>query len=195
MDSRQLKLDLAGPSVHEGERLWEYAVMVTDVNYPIEAVAQLYRACADCRTGQFSGFDELKNQWGLSGFTTQDINLCQTTAQACALVYIGWNWYCRAANPTARIEAITSRPLLLAAVGRATHGAGQTTLYLKPLHGKVGLLKSLIANIRAALQHVKDAAEQFKTTDRWAVLLRYVSDKIALTIEWFKPPNALSATG
>jgi hypothetical protein len=47
------------------------------------------------------------------------------------------------------------------------------------MHGKASMLKSLIANIRAALQHVKDTAEQFKVTDRWAVLLRYVSDKIA----------------
>ncbi|WP_235823469.1 transposase, partial [Azohydromonas sediminis] len=31
MDGKQLRLDLAGPSVHEGERLWEYAVLVTDV--------------------------------------------------------------------------------------------------------------------------------------------------------------------
>jgi len=44
------------------------------------------------------------------------------------------------------------------------------------------------------LQHVKDAAEQFKTTDRWAVLLRCFSDKIAATIERFKPPNALPST-
>ena len=41
VDGRQLKLDLVGPSVHEGERLWEYAVMVTDVAYPIKAVGQL----------------------------------------------------------------------------------------------------------------------------------------------------------
>ena len=121
VDGRQLKLDLAGPSVHDGERLWEYAVMVTDVAYPIEAVTQLYRDRADCRTRQFSGFDELKNQWGSSGFTTHDINRCQTTARACALVYNWWSWYCRTANPTARMQAITSRPLLLAAVGRATH--------------------------------------------------------------------------
>ena len=91
------------------------------------------------------------------------------------------------------MEAITSRPLLLAAVGRATHSGGQTTL--TPLHGKVNLLKSLIANIRAALQHVKAAAEQFKTADRWAVLLRYVSDRIAATLPPFKPPPWLSATG
>jgi len=189
VDGKQLRLDLAGPSVHEGERLWEYAVLVTDVKYPIEAVAQLYRDRADCE----NGFDELKNQWGLSGFTTQDINRCQTTARACALVYNWWSWYCRAANPTARMEAITSRPLLLAAVGRVTHSGGQTTLYLTPLHGKAGLLKSLIANIHAALQHVKDAAEQFKTTDRWAVLLRYISQRIAPVIGPFRPPPGLPA--
>ena len=78
VDGRQLKLDLVGASVHEGERLWDYAVLVTDVSYPIGAVAQLYRDRADCRICQVSGFDELKNQWGLIGFTTQDINRCQT---------------------------------------------------------------------------------------------------------------------
>ena len=93
------------------------------------------------------------------------------------------------------MEAITSRPLLLAAVGQATHSAGQTTLHLTPLHGKAGLLKSLIANIHAALQHVKAAAEKLEAKDRWAVLLRYVSDKIAPVIGPFRPPSALPATG
>jgi Transposase DDE domain group 1 len=191
IDGKQLQLDLAGPSVLEGERLWEYAVMVTDVKYPLEAIGQLYRDRADCE----NGFDELKNQWGLSGFTTQDINRCQTTARACALVYNWWSWYCRTANPSARMQAITSRPLLLAAVGTVANHAGQTTLYLTPLHGKANILKPLIANIRAALQHVKDTAEQFKVIDRWAVLLRYVSDKIAPTLGPFRPADALPATG
>ena len=57
------------------------------------------------------------------------------------------------------MEAITSRPLLLAAVARATRSGGQTTLYLTPLHGKANLLKTLIANIHAALQHVTAAAQ------------------------------------
>ena len=112
-----------------------------------------------------NGFDELKNQWGLSGFTTQDINRCQTTARTCALVYNGWSWYCRTANPSARMEAITSRPLWLGAVGTVANHAGQSTLYLSALHGKAHILKPLIANIRAALQHVKDTAQQFKLVD------------------------------
>ena len=191
VNGKQLKLDLAGPSVHEGDRLWEYAVMVTDTAYPIEAIGQLYRDRADCE----NGFDELKNQWGLSGFTTRDINRCQTTARACALVYNWWSWYCRAANPTARMEAITSRPLLLAAVGRAAHSGGQTTLYLTPMHGQANLLRPLIANIQAALQHVRAAAEQFKSADPWTFLLRYISNMIAPALPAFTTPAALQASG
>jgi hypothetical protein len=188
--SGQLKLDLQ-PSVHEGDRLWEYAVLVTDVSYPIESIGQLYRDRADAE----NSFDELKNQWGLSGFTTQDMNRCQTTARACALVYNWWSWYCRAAHPSARMEAITSRPLLLAAVGKAANHAGQTTLYLTPLHGKANALKSLIANVGAALRHVRAAAEQFKHIDPWVTMLRYVSEKIAPTLGPFRPLQRLPATG
>ena len=61
-------------------------MLVTDVAYPVVAIGQLYRDRADCE----NGFDELKNQWGLSGFTMQDINRCQTTAGACALVVSVW---------------------------------------------------------------------------------------------------------
>jgi hypothetical protein len=191
IDARQLKLDLQPAVFEAGDKLWEYAVLVTDVQYPLEAVGQLYRDRADAE----NGFDELKNQWGLSGFTTQDINRCQTTARACALVYNWWSWYCRAAHPTARMEAITSRPLLLAAVGKAANHAGRTTLYLTPLHGKAKALKSLLANIGAALRHVRATAEQFRHADPWTTLLRYVSDKIAPTLKPFTPPDMLSATG
>ena len=188
---QQLRLDLASPSLHESGRLWEYAVMVTDVAYPIEAIGQLYRDRADCE----NGFDELKNQWGMGGFTTQDLNRCQTTARACALVYNWWSWYGRAAKPGARMEAITSRPLMLAAVGKAASHAGRTTLYLTLLHGKAHILKPLIANIRAALEHVRAIAEQFKTQDPWAVMLRYISHRIAPTIGPFRPLDRLAGTG
>jgi hypothetical protein len=170
----QLHLSLADNAVLDAARMWEYTVLVTDVAYPLEAVAQLYRDRCDCE----NGFDELKNQWGLSGFTTQDIARCQTTARAGALVYNWWSWYCRAAHPGARLEAVTSRPLLLAAVGKAANHAGQTQLYLTPLHAKTQTIKSLIVNIRAALQHVKQIAEQLPNVNRWRELLRYICRRI-----------------
>jgi hypothetical protein len=154
--------------------VWEYAVLVTNSGYRLEAMAQLYRDRADAE----NGFDELKNQWGWGGFTTQDIERCQTSARAVALIYNWWSWYCRAAKPQARMEAITSRALLLAAVGRATKHAGQTTLYLTTMHASRTALMLLLANIRAALSHVKRVAEQSPTTDRWKTLLDYIVARI-----------------
>jgi PEP-CTERM motif len=77
VDGKQLRLDLAGPSVHEGDKLLGCAVLVTVVAYRLESIGQLYRDRADAE----NAFDELKNPWGLSGFTTQDINRSQTMAR------------------------------------------------------------------------------------------------------------------
>ena len=166
----QMELLLPGEEVE----LWEYAVLVTNSSYALESMAQLYRDRADAE----NGFDELKNQWGWGGFTTQDIERCQTSARAVALVYNWWSWYCRAAKPKARMEAITSRALLLASVGRATQHAGKTTLYLTPMHAARATLMMLIANVRAALSHVRAVAEQSPTADRWKTLLDYIVAKI-----------------
>ena len=51
--------------------------------------------------------------WG--GFTTHDLARCRLTARMVALVDNGWNIYVRLAEPDKHLEAITSRPLLLAA--------------------------------------------------------------------------------
>jgi hypothetical protein len=166
----QIELLLPGQDVD----VWEYAVLVTNSGYPLHTMAQLYRDRADAE----NGFDELKNQWGWGGFTTQDMERCQTSARAVALVYNWWSWYCRAAKPGARMEAITSRALLLAAVGRATKHAGKTTLHLTPMHASIATLTLLIANIRKALSHVKAVAEQFPAVDRWKTLLDYIVAKI-----------------
>ena len=169
-------------------QVWEYAVLVTSSGYALEVFGQLYRDRADCE----NGFDELKNQWGWGGFTTQDIERCQASARAVALVYNWWSWYCRAAQPGARMEAITSRALLLAGVGRAVKHAGQTTLYLTPMHAATDKLMALITNIRAALSHVRAVAEQLPNTDRWRAFLNYVVDKITRPLPPWLPPKELA---
>jgi hypothetical protein len=63
-------------------KLWEYAVLVTNTAYPPQALGQLYRDRADCE----NGFDELKNQWGWGGYTTQDMERCYLSARAVALI-------------------------------------------------------------------------------------------------------------
>lgn len=76
------------------------------------------------------------------------------------------------------MEAITSRPLLLAGVGRAVKHAGQCTLYLTAMHAAGKSLIALISNIRQALAHVKAIAEQLPKIDRWHTLLDYIVSKI-----------------
>ena len=187
----QLVLALPFDEVQDNAQVWEYTVLVTNVQYDIAAIGQLYRDRCDCE----NGFDELKNQWGWGGFTTQDMHRSQITARAVALVYNWWSWYVRAANPNARREALTSRPLLLAAVGRATSSGNQTTLYLTPMHAEVGLIKSMIANVHAAIRHVRQAAEQLPKLDRWAALLAYICQRIVGQIGLPTPPPALAAPG
>jgi hypothetical protein len=68
-------------------------------------------------------------------------------------------------------------------------------LYLTPLHGKVPTIKALIANIRAALQHVRTIAEQLPKVDRWATLLRYICQRFAPTIANPMPQTALAPSG
>jgi hypothetical protein len=199
---RAVKTDLALSRTTEDQQIellmpdkdvqaWEYAVLVTSSAYPLAVFGQLYRDRADCE----NGFDELKNQWGWGGFTTQDIERCQASARAVALVYNWWSWYCRAAQPGARMEAITSRALLLAGVGRAVKHAGQTTLYLTPMHAATGKLMALLANVRAALSHVRAVAEQLPQTNRWTTLLNYVVAKITRPLPPWLAPKQLMATG
>ena len=177
--------------MHDSDRLWEYAVLVTNSDYPLAAFGQLYRDRADCE----NGFDELKNQWGWGGFTTQDIERCQSSARAVALVYNWWSWYCRAAKPGARMEAITSRALLLAGVGRAVKHAGQTTLYLTPMHAAKDKLMGLIANVHAALSHVKAVAEQLPNANRWKTFVDFVVAKITRPLPPWVPQTQIEAAG
>jgi hypothetical protein len=67
----------------KGGPLYEYAVLVTSLPEEILALGQHYRDRADAE----NNFDELKNQWGWSGFTTHDLKRCQIMARIIATVY------------------------------------------------------------------------------------------------------------
>jgi hypothetical protein len=162
-------------------KLWEYAVLVTNTAHPLDAMGQLYRDRAD---GE-NGFDELTNQWGWGGYTTHDLERCNLSARAVALIYNWWSWYVRLAHPKARREAITSRPLLLAGVARLTEHAGQSRLLLTLTHAAGDQIKAMIANIRKGLDHIRATAPQLPKADRWRALIRYIVDQILR----LKPPS------
>ena len=102
--------------------VWEYAALVTSLDREILTLGQLYRDRADCE----NVFDELKNQWGWGGFTTQDLTRCRLLAGMVALIYNWWSLFVRLADPEHHREAINSRPLLLSAIARKTQHAGQS---------------------------------------------------------------------
>jgi hypothetical protein len=171
-ESPQQELPFAEGS--DKAKLWEYSVLVTNADYSLEAMGQLYRDRADCE----NGFDELKNQWGWGGYTTHDLERCNLSARAVALIYNWWSWYVRLAHPKARLEAITSRPMLLAGVARLTQHAGQSRLLLTISHAAGDQIKAIIANIRKGLDHVLATAPQLPQTGRWPALVRYIVSKI-----------------
>jgi len=93
------------------------------------------------------------------------------------------------------MEAITSRALLLSGVGRTVKHAGQTTLYLTPMHAATGKLMALLANVRAALSHVRAVAEQLPSINRWTAFLNNAVAKITRPLPPWIAPEQLMATG
>ena len=88
------------------------AVLVSSLDenaYPTVAMPRLYRERSDCE----NNFDELKNQWGWSGYTTRQIAPCRLMANLVALFSNWWNLYVRFYDEEHHREAITSRPALM----------------------------------------------------------------------------------
>ncbi|MDZ7924121.1 MAG: transposase [Marinagarivorans sp.] len=185
-EKRQKSLQFAEPL--QPVKLWEYTVLVTNADYDIDAIGQLYRDRADCE----NGFDELKNQWGWGGYTTRDLERCNLSARAVALIYNWWSWYVRLAHPQTRLEAITSRPLLLAGIARLTQHAGQSHLLLTITHAASTQIKAMIANVRKGLDFVRTTAPQLTKPERWAALVRYIVGQIIAATEKIHAPPAVS---
>jgi hypothetical protein len=147
--------------------VYEYAVLVTSLPDEILALGQHYRDRADAE----NNFDELKNQWGWSGFTTHDLKRCQIMARIIALVYNWWSLFTRLAIPEKHAEAITSRPLLLNAVGKQTTHGGQTTVTVTSMHAKAPQMRSALQAISSFLATIRNAAEQLTYPQRWLLIL------------------------
>jgi hypothetical protein len=89
--SKKQQQSLQFADAQQPVNIWEYAVLITNTDFDLDAIGQLYRDRADCE----NGFDEMKNQWGWGGYTTQDMKRCNLSAKAVALVYNWWSWYVR----------------------------------------------------------------------------------------------------
>jgi Transposase DDE domain group 1 len=156
--------------LQQGQELYEYAVLVTSLSEEVLSIAQLYRDRAEAE----NIFDELKNQWGWTGFTTGDVQRCQILARIIALIYNWWSLYTRLAIPHRHTEATTSRPLLLYGVARQTRHAHQSTLTITSNHAQAPQIRQALATVSQFLQRVRTTAEQLAPVDRWRAVLRFI---------------------
>ena len=165
--------------------LWEYSVVMTSLDCEDITLAQFYWDRGDAE----NTFDELKNQWGWGGFTTQDLKRTQITARMTAIAYNWWSLFVRLVDPMTAREAITSRPLLLAGIARATNHAGQTTLLLTSSHGQTHKIKEKLSDLTQFLRE-RPSAPQLTSIGRWFRILSYALAKF-LHGRDLKPPHNL----
>jgi hypothetical protein len=184
----QLRLGFA--EIDDGAEVWEYAVLVTSLDSEILSLGQLYRDRADCE----NSFDELKNQWGWGGFTTRDLKRCRLMAGCVALVFNWWNLFVRLADPNHHREAITSRPLLLQAIGRQTSHAGRTTVTITSSHGEHERARAALTRIAGFFAKLRKTAEQLTALERWYRILSQALKKF-LRGRKLVPPRQLQPAG
>jgi len=147
----------------EAEEPYEYTVLVTNTDWEVLTLARLYRERADSE----NTIDELKRQWGWGGFVTKDLLRCQVAARSVALIYNWWNLFVRCVEPSRPREAVTSRPLLMYAVGRQVSHAGQTTVILTSTHGEAGRAQEILTKVSLFLSGLRNSAEQLTPAQCW----------------------------
>lgn len=177
---KQLAL-IEGP---EDIRIFEYSVLVTDLDGDVVTIFHHYRDRADCE----NNFDELKNQWGWSGYTTKDVKSCRLMSRMIALIYNWWNLYVRLAMPGQHHEAITSRPMLLTSVGRQTTQGNQKKIRITSAHGKTKKLAAAYHRLESVFNRLKVIAPQLSFGKSWYKIIEIIMQEFGLKTNSSDPP-------
>lgn len=161
----QMELELG--CIQQDTVVYEYAVLVTNMRDDAFTIAQHYRDRGDAE----NNFDELKNQWGWLGFTTRDHARCEMMTLFIAIVYNWWSLFVRLHIPGKRAEAITTRPLLLHAIGRMTVHSNQSTVTVTSLHAEAETIKTAMLAVTDFLSRIRSTTEQLNPLQRWKRIL------------------------
>ncbi len=151
----------------EDMRLFEYQVLVTNLDDEPVTLLRHYRDRADCE----NNFDETKNQWGWGGFVTQQLQTSQIMARTVALIYNWWNLFVRLAIPEKHHEAISSRPLLLSSVGRLTESGRQRHMVITSTHAQTALIQRAYTRIHDFFSWLKATAPQLTPQECWRLIV------------------------
>jgi hypothetical protein len=113
-------------------------------------------------------------------------------ARCVALVFNGWNMFTRLADPNQHREAITSRPLLLTAIGRLTSHAGRATLRVSSAHARHGWTRRALARMGGFFARLRQTAEPSTPLERW---YRILSEALVKSLKGrqLDPPRRLQA--
>ena len=102
---------------------------------------------------------------------TRDLKRWQIVARLIALFYNWWNVFTRLAQPDRHLEAITSRPLLLQAVGRIVTTGRRKIIRLTSTHALAERIRRTLTRIAQFLNRLTRTAEQLSTETIWAIIL------------------------
>lgn len=146
------------------------AVLVTSLDaaaYPTTAMPRLYRDRGDAE----NNYDELKNQWGWSGYSTRKLAPSRIMANLIALFYNWWNLYARFFDEHHHREAISSRPALMQGVARQVQSSGQRTVKVSLLHEKGAQIEALVTLTSKQLHQMNLITERWSAEQKWSMLL------------------------
>lgn len=146
---------------------YEYHALVTNVEYSIEIVVQLYND----RAGSENIFDELFNQWSWGGFVTQDLKRCQIWSKMAILIYNWWSIFVRLLSPKKHLEAVTSRPMLLESIGRTISHADHQKIKITPIHSKGKLIQEAFEKLTEFFNSLNSSAPQLNQIQKWDLIL------------------------
>lgn len=113
-------------------------------------------------------------------------------ARITALIYNWWSLFVRLANPDQHTEAVTSRPLMLYAIGKQTRHASQNRLTISNTHAEADKVELCYRRIAAFFKALRSTAEQLTTIQRWyriwsLALVKYLKGR------QLQPPDHLPA--
>ncbi len=109
-------------------------------------IVELYNQRGDCE----NVFDEIKNQWGFSGFCAKSKTVTSIAAKLLLLVYNLWTIFIRSMNKKKHTEAKTSRREYLLIAGKYIHTGRETIM-------KIATTKIQLKKIKAGFLSSKTA--------------------------------------
>ena len=160
---------------------YEWYALVTDLDMDARDVLPLYRERGDCE----NVFDEMKNQWGWSGFTAHSLKQTALFAGMAVIAANLWNVFTRLGDDGMHHEAATSRPLLQSCVARLSRHARQgiVTIYTATCEKAREIYRAISAFLSSI-----SAASQLSVEERRQRIIAHAFRKYG-TIRRLFPPD------